>query len=328
MIAKPMPEIVSAPNTVIDTRVLVCITVTYHPELPILRRQFEALPLDTAIIVVDNGSASHIQKTLIKLISTRERTRLLINESNIGLAAAINQGVLEACRVWPEIRFALLLDQDSEPQSGCIERLLNAFNSLEKANISVGCVGPALLDTTTGLYHGFHQCDRWRWKRIYPETSSRTPVACANLNGSGTLLPIKLFLELGGLEERLFIDHVDTEWAFRVQSAGYSLFGIPDAVFEHRMGDDSRRIWLFGWRTWPMRSAKRHYYLFRNALILMRRDYVPIVWKMWAAIKLFITAGIHLLLDKKRIEQVFQMCRGVWHGIRNKQSRIKIHSRC
>ncbi len=297
------------------SKALACIIVTYYPKISILARQIESLPTDAAVVIVDNASGRHSTDELQKLISTRQRANLLTNAYNQGLAAAINKGIKKVCRVWPETRFALLLDQDSEPQAGSIEALLKGFTTLEASGITVGCVGPSLLDIATGLYHGFHQHDRWRWKRVFPESGNNEPIPCANLNGSGTLVPIDLFLKLGGLEEGLFIDHVDTEWAFRVTATGYGLFGIPNAVFEHRMGDDSRRIWLFGWRTWPMRSAQRHYYLFRNATILMCRNYVPLVWKIWAVIKLLLTACIHGLTDPQRWAQLRCMLRGFYDGL-------------
>jgi rhamnosyltransferase len=318
MSAERQPHILINTEEIVEPKVLVCIIVTYHPELPVLIRQIERLPDDAAIVIVDNTSEQHVSKKLRDLISTRKRGKMLSNACNRGLAIAINRGVRYAHRTWPGIRFALLLDQDSEPRLGSVETLLRVLTSLEDTYPPVACVGPALLDTTTNIQHGFHQCDRWKWKRIYTTPYSNIPIPCANLNGSGTMVSIQRFLELGGLEEGLFIDHVDTEWSFRVRAAGYALYGIPNAVFEHRMGDDSRRIWLFGWRTWPMRSPQRHYYLFRNAIILMRRSYVPTVWKIWAVIKLLLTASVHGLTDPQREAQLRCMFRGIRDGLATK----------
>jgi rhamnosyltransferase len=145
-------------------------------------------------------------------------------------------------------------------------------------------------------------------------------VPCANLNGSGTLVPVDLFLDLGGLEDDLFIDHVDTEWAFRVQARGYHLFGIPQAIFRHRMGDTSRRIWLFGWRVWPVRSPRRHYFLYRNAVILMRRGYVPRVWKVWAFIKLCLTFIVQIAIGRERLAHTKSICLGTKEGIHDIQN--------
>ncbi|MGH8378503.1 MAG: glycosyltransferase family 2 protein, partial [Gammaproteobacteria bacterium] len=91
--------------------------------------------------------------------------------------------------------------------------------------------------------------------------------------------------------------------------------GIPNAIFAHRMGQDSMRFWWFGWRVWPLRSPRRHYFLFRNAVILMRRDYVLKVWKVWAAIKLLLTFWVTLAIGPHRREQISSMLRGIRGGL-------------
>ena len=300
----------SAPAS-LDPSSLVTVTVTFNPEIGPLKAQLAALPRESLKLVVDNASQSETLRDIQALVSRTPNALLLRNAENIGLAAAVNRGVVVARDSTPAARFVLLLDQDSEPASGSIEALMEGFEALQARGERVGCVGPVLLDVATGLTHGFHQCTRWRWKRVHPAPGSRGPVPCANLNGSGTLVPIDLFLEFGGLEETLFIDHVDTEWAFRVLTRGYGLFGIPQAVFRHRMGETSRRIWLFGWRVWPVRSPRRHYFLYRNAAILMRRAYVPRVWKVWAVAKLGVTACVTLVTGPCRFAQMCNMASGV-----------------
>ena len=295
----------------LDPSSLVTVTVTFNPEISLLQSQLAALPCESLKLVVDNASQSETLQDIQALVSRTPNALLLRNGENIGLAAAVNRGVVVARDSTPAARFVLLLDQDSEPACGSIEALMEGFEVLQARGERVGCVGPVLLDVATGLTHGFHQCTRWRWKRIHPAPGSREQVPCANLNGSGTLVPIDLFLEFGGLEEALFIDHVDTEWAFRVLTRGYGLFGIPQAVFRHRMGETSRRIWLFGWRVWPVRSPRRHYFLYRNAAILMRRAYVPRVWKVWAVAKLGVTACVTLVTGPRRSAQVRNMASGV-----------------
>ena len=155
---------------------------------------------------------------------------------------------------------------------------------------------------------------RWRWTRVYP-TAPQEPVSVTNLNGSGTLMPLPIYLQLGGLDHGLFIDHVDTEWSFRLLSAGYTLWGVPAAAFRHRMGERGLRWWLFGWRVWPARSAPRHRYLFRNTLWLMRRPYVPRTWKFWAGIKLLVTFTVHAVFDPQRGAQMRCMGQGLREGL-------------
>jgi rhamnosyltransferase len=301
-------------NAPIDTATLATVTVTFNPEIPLLEAQLRALPPACNKIIVDNASTPEVAEKVKRLVEQIPNARLLYNDDNIGLAAAVNRGVRAVSELQPQLGFVLLLDQDSQPEPGCIDNLVAAFRTLEQRGEKVGCVGPLLLDAQTGLTHGFHQCTRWRWKRVYPPAGSATPVPCANLNGSGTLVRTELFLRLGGLEEPLFIDHVDTEWAFRVQAHRYSLWGVPNSVFSHQMGMASRRIWCMGWRLWPDRSPQRHYYLFRNAIILTRRAYVPLVWKTWAIAKLTVTAFVTLILGPSRCEQGTNMVSGIRDG--------------
>ena len=290
-----------------DAAAVATVTVTFNPDMGLLRTQLDALPRESVKLVVDNASQPEVLRDIESLVALTPNARLLRNDRNLGLAAAVNRGVRAVRDAASTARFVLLLDQDSEPAHGSIEALVTGFVALQASDERVGCVGPTLLDVATGLTHGFHQCTRWRWKRVYPAPGASEPVPCANLNGSGTLVPVDLFLDLGGLEDDLFIDHVDTEWAFRVLAHGYSLFGIPQAVFRHRMGDASQRIWLFGWRVWPVRSPRRHYFLYRNAAMLMRRNYVPRVWKVWSMLKLGMTALVMLMTGPRRFAQLRNM---------------------
>lgn len=294
---------------------LVIVTVTFHPDLDVLRAQMDQLPYGSLKVIVDNASEPNARSALRDLSESMANVCLVENIENIGLAAALNQGVQRGRELRPEAPWCLLLDQDSEPHSDCVQALFDGLQLLMRRGEQVGCVGPLLIDAKTGLSHGFHQMTSWYWRRVYPPIGSEAPVSCTNLNGSGTLMSIDLFLQLEGLDESLFIDHVDTEWSFRLLARGYTLWGVPNAIFKHRMGEGSLRYWLFGWRVWPSRSPARHRYLFRNALWLMRRPYVPRVWKCWAGVKLALTAVLHILFDHRRGSQLRSMVQGLRNGV-------------
>jgi rhamnosyltransferase len=297
------------------------VTVTFNPDVAVLMEQLESLPSAALKVVIDNGSDPTISSAVSNLASKLANVVFVGNQNNMGLGTAINQGVDTVLRVAPQTEFVLLLDQDSQPQRESVESLLEAFHQLESMGCAVGCVGPVLLDTATGFTHGFHQRTRWRWKRVYPHIGSTGLVPCANLNGSGTLVRVSLFQSLGGLDERLFIDHLDTDWSFRITASRHELWGVPRAVFVHKMGNESRRFWFFGWHLWPMRSPQRHYYLFRNTVLLMRRSYVPFVWKFWASVKLLVTCVMTLVLNPPRGAQLERMWRGLRHGVSLKTGR-------
>jgi rhamnosyltransferase len=295
-------------------RGVAAIIVTYNPDLQRLGMVLDALPVEVRVVVVDNNSAHEEVDEIERLLAVREDALLIRNASNAGLAAAINQGV--AALEGEQVEFLLLMDQDSVPRPGALAVLHDAFLQLEADGQAVGCVGPRLMDSATGIEHGFHTMRGLRWVRVFPKPGESRPVRCANLNGSGTLVRSGVFERMGGLDERLFIDHVDTDWSFRVLDAGLVLFGIPNAVFDHSMGERGLRFWFIGWRVWPVRSPRRHYFLFRNSVKLMHRSHVPWVWKCWAVAKLSATLALHALFDARRGTQVRHMLRGLKDGLR------------
>ncbi len=293
--------------------VLATITVTYNPDVELLRKQLSQLPANAIRIVIDNASAPDRVGPL-RTLAQAQGVLLVVNAANRGLAAAANQGI-EIARA-KGCGSVLLLDQDTEPGAAGVSGLRDAYSLLLAKGMAPGCIGPRLIDETTGLEHGFHRIRGRRWVREYPSPDATAPVQCANLNGSGTLVPMKVFDVLGGLDAAMFIDHVDTEWSFRVLAAGFGLYGAPNVVFRHRMGERSLRFWFLRWRVWPWRSPLRHRFLFRNAVWLMHRNYVPTIWKCWALAKLVLTIVVHLLFDSQRFRQVAAMMRGIRDGYR------------
>ena len=293
--------------------VLATITVTYHPDIEMLRKQLTQLPSEAVRIVVDNASAPRLLGPLHKL-AEEHRVRLITNGTNVGLASATNQGIQLARELG--CKSVLLLDQDTAPGVDGVAGLRNAYRRLLDEGMRAGCIGPRMVDPITGLEYGFHRISDWRWIREFPPPGTTEPVLCANLNGSGTMIPMEVVDALGGLDDAMFIDHVDTEWAFRVLDAGFGLYGAPDVVFAHRMGERSFRFWWLRWRVWPYRSPLRHRYLYRNAVTLIRRGDVPVVWKVWAVMKLLLTWTVHFLFDRQRFAQTAGMLRGIREGLR------------
>lgn len=291
------------------------LTVTFHPDAAPLVSQLLALPPEWPKLLVDNGTHEASWRVVKQAISGIPGVQVIRLGSNRGLAAAQNEGIRLLARRG-DVTHVLLLDQDSEPQPQMALELAEAFVGLERSGWRVGAVGPSLVDPVNGVRHGFHCISGWRWMRVSPVGGD--PLQCAGLNGSGTFMALEIACTLGGMDDELFIDMVDAEWSFRIVAAGFVLFGVPKSTLLHRMGDRTTRLWLLGWRVWPIRSPLRHRYLFRNTVLLLRRPYVPRVWKFWAAVKLPLTAAIFGLLGPHRIEQLNAMARGVIDGLRGR----------
>ena len=300
-------------------RMVSIVTVTYNPDIAVLARQLAQMPPDTLKILVDNASSPGLAAE-IRRLATQPNTHLIENPRNLGLAAALNQGASAAKVQAPGLSLLLFLDQDTEPGEHGVERLVETYLCLSKTHPKLGCIGPKMVDHSTGLQHGFHQIAGWRWVRRYPQSGEPCPVS--NINGSGMLVSRRVFEHVGGFRESFFIDHVDTDFSFRVLASGSELFGVPDIEFIHRMGESTICFWFFGWKAWPYRSAARHYFLFRNTTTLMRMASVPLVWKVWAPVKLLLTLGVHLAFDGQRFQQARQMLRGLLSGLSTEKNAV------
>lgn len=284
------------------------ITVTFNPDPTLIMSQLRALPDNWVRLVVDNGTSDEDWRLIELAVASLPKVEVLRLGSNLGLAAAQNRG-MQYLAARSHCTHVLLLDQDSEPLSGAAIALADTHFAMVASGLPVGAVGPLLRDPISGVQHGFHQVIGWRWARVLPVDGA--PVSCECLNGSGTFMALNLALSLGGMDEGLFIDHVDTDWSFRLLASGHRLYGVPQASFLHRMGDRTTRLWFFGWQVWPVRSPHRHRYLFRNAVLLLRRSYVPRTWKVWAVLKLGLTAVVFALAGPQRLAQLSHMAAGV-----------------
>lgn len=298
------------------------VTVTYRPDLVILARQLAALPQAVTRVIVDNGSGANTEAALTQLAQSHPGVVVRCLGRNIGLAAGLNAGVRIALAESAGAEFVLFLDQDTEPEPGDVGRLVDAAIAVHAADPRAGVFGPLMVDAATGLSHGVHRIRCGRWVRHYPAVADAAPIPSAGINGSGMLMRVAVFESLGGFDEALFIDQVDTEMSFRAAAAGHALLTLPQVRFRHRMGDRTLRFWLGSWRAWPHRTPARHRYLFRNAVLLLRRPYVPRTWKFWAPVKLLVTALVHLVIDRERFAQLSAMSRGVADGLRGRSGPV------
>ena len=308
-------RVITAKNTVI------AVIVTYIPDHARLQGLLTALAssVDGAVLV-DNGSTHFDEPRLVRAFPSLVLRRL---GANTGLAAAQNIGTDVARRLGAS--YVLFLDQDSVPQENMVLRLRQTLECLTAEGCKVGAVGPRFRSAAAvgdGL-STFLRLGKFWVHRIACDSDS-VAVECDALISSGSLVPVDVLDDVGGMEEGLFIDQVDTEWWLRARAKGYRLFGACGALLEHRMGEDVHRLWFGRWRNLFRHKPFRYYYIFRNTIALLRRDYVPLVWKLyqlrWLA-ALFVTFGI---LGGRNFLELKMMLRGIRDGVRGVSGKLEV----
>ena len=293
------------------------LVVTYGPDTGKLRELLEACnPQVARVLVIDNGSDAACTEWIQK--HSGGNVSCLLLRKNLGVAAAHNRGI-----AWARERGAthvVLFDQDSIPAPDMVERLLSAANLLESQGKKVAAVGPEFFDPRYLNPARFVRL-RGFWiekNRCRSDTELRQ---ADYIITSGSLISLTAIEMIGGLDERLFVDYIDIEWGLRARALGYHCHGVCSAKMRHNLGDDPVRL-LGIFRMVPVRSPLRHYYLFRNAVLLYKRRNVPFLWKLNDGFRLFLKYIFYFTFATPRWAHLKMMSCGIWHGIQGRSGPV------
>ncbi|WP_396329932.1 glycosyltransferase family 2 protein [Burkholderia anthina] len=230
------------------------------------------------------------------------------NGANLGIATALNQGIERLIAMG--CRSALLFDQDSEPSDELLIELPRTLATARMRDRRVALVGPAYEDARLGGVAPFVRFGYLALRRIQPEGVQ--PIDVDFLITSGSCVNLDVWRDIGPMDDALFIDFVDLEWCVRARSKGYSVLGAPALRLTHELGGEPVKI--FG-RSYPGHGPVRHYYLFRNAIALIRRAYVPWSWKSTELVKMPVRLAIYALFMQPRLAHLRLSLLGIWHGL-------------
>jgi GT2 family glycosyltransferase len=269
--------------------------VTYHPDDAFDVRVLALSGQVSRILIVDNGSSSEAVTAIERLAKT-QGVEAVFNASNVGLAAALNQGL-----GWGEqqrLDWVATFDQDTLPGPNLVAEAGKVFDAHQGKPIAAIGAG---------------------WQG--------TPEQCENAGGievpavitSGTLHSVAIWRALRGFREDFFVDLVDTEFCLRARSGGYHVVRSCLPTMSHDVGRPSRRRLVFRSVTPSNHSRARRYYMTRNRIRVWRayarREPSFVIRDVNAAGKELVK--LVLFEDGKR-GKLGAMVRGTVDGIRGK----------
>lgn len=264
------------------------------------------------IAIVNNGADISGHTTF-----SDEKIDVIENHQNLGIAAAINIGLKHL--IAKNFTHFLLLDHDSVLPANMVSALLQNLNDLNSNNDHpVAAIGPAYYNTRLNKFAPFIRFGNFRNIKIaIPQQPVLINVDF--LISSGTLVTVDALQKIGLMDEGLFIDFVDTEWCIRAKLKGFKLYGYSGVTMQHTLGDEPVN---FLGLTFPMHSPIRHYYIVRNAILLMKKSYPLniklIIFKLLVGALLF-----YSLVPKNRVTQFKKMLLGVKDGFKGVTGIIK-----
>ncbi|ATS68285.1 glycosyltransferase [Xanthomonas citri] len=190
--------------------------------------------LSVEIIVVDDGSSDATAEQLPQIAGLQYHPRA----SNGGFIAACNDGIALA-----RGDFVVLLNNDTIPQPGWLDRLIDTFARYPGA----GLVGAQLVYPDGRLQESggvvFGDGSAWSYGRFESSEDPRYAYVRAMdyCSGAAIALPRTLLHALGGLDRRYMPAYYeDTDLAFAVRAAGYQVLVQPASVVVHDRTNETK----------------------------------------------------------------------------------------
>lgn len=299
---------------------IVAIIISYNPNAQSFLEILESINEQVdSIIVVDNASTKIDLNNFEKTICQFPKLKFIPLPENVGIAAAQNEGL--KCAEQYDYSHILFLDHDSIPDPDMVARLVEVERELLGRNVNVGAVGPTSVDRRTGSASGFVKRSLLFIKRKFPQ-KDESCVETDFLISSGTLTRREVLQNVGWLNAEYFIDHVDTEWCFRVTHAGYKLFGVKSARLNHRLGENVVRIWLIRWREIPQHNNFRYYYIFRNTIVMIKNTPMDVSWKLAHLYRLLMFFSFFSLVGDNKIDRIKMIFKGINDGLNGKMGEM------
>ena len=282
------------------------VIVTYHPDMELRGRVEKIRHQVDKLLIIDNKSAPDCV-LMIQRISTDLGVDVIENESNLGIAEALNQGFKYAERFGDRYSWVLTLDQDSDCYSTLIEQLISAYDHCPFRD-EVGMIGTNYREKTTARILHEKTTEDEDWEEV------------KNLPTSGCITSLTAFSELGNFRKDFFIDYVDTEYCMRLRGKGYRVLISPKVGMIHPLGYyrvSKLHQWLHGYSMITNYPPFRHYYWTRNGTTLIRENFRrDINWSLHEAYYIFFRRIITMLIfEDKRIVKLGNISLGVWHAI-------------
>lgn len=226
--------------------------VVYNPEIQRLNSNLNAIiPQVDEVIVVKNGFSKK-EQSVQKLIE-ENKLNVIQNEKNLGIAAALNQ-LLEYGQK-REFDWLITLDEDS----------IAPFNMVEIYNDYIE-------DTRIGIICPYI-CDLNNQRKKIIEQEVEVISNEEQVITSGSCINIKKAIQIGGFDERLFIDFVDTEFQKRMLLFGYNILRINKVCLVHEIGNIKAYSFFKFKIICSNHNPMRRYYQVRNRLYYKEKYY-------------------------------------------------------
>lgn len=285
--------------------------VTYEPEIERLAQNVVAVASQVRqVIIYDNGSSNVSE--IAELARHHANVELMQSSTNDGIAFALNRLSTRAVEIGA--KWLVTLDQDSVSAPGMVEEM----RAVARDGIPV--VTPYIVDRNKLSVDDYRQMKLPRVE-FYRHAAWRGAIT------SGALVSLDVWAEVGGYDDRFFIDYVDYDFNQCVLLAGHRIARANGTYLLHEVGK-AEKTWLFVPRRdlagrWRLErfyafghSANRCYYKARNRVLFTRKYGRRIGFTHEGIWQIPQQVALTVMFEPDRGAKFRAFCRGVRDGLR------------
>jgi GT2 family glycosyltransferase len=247
------------------------------------------------VVVIDNASADGTLDLLRDFASRNNRITLVRNSDNRGFAAACNQGASALATPW-----VAFINPDCYVEPGAMAALVR--HGVQRAGAGMlgvnlvnehGQADPAARRRDPSLRELLGQAGRR--DDLYLGRDPKADLQPVEaISGALMLMPLGLFLQLGGFDEGYRLHVEDLDLCRRTRDAGYEVLVANDITVIHVGGESSRSRPL--WVEWQKHSSLWRYFLKFEA-VQTRPWLEPVLWSgLWSH---FLVAAVRAQLRRR-----------------------------
>jgi len=223
-----------------------------------------------------------------------------------GLEYALEQGY----------EWAWMLDQDSKPLPGTVEKLLKEYEGFPDREI-LGLVAPLPVDEETGEPYPLFLW-RDRQLKISQEPPGGSLMLVDMVISSGSLIRLDAVRKAGLPRREFFMDFVDYEHCLRLRRNGFLIGVVQGCAMPHTIGHP-RSVTFFGrQRSWSTHPAWRDYYKVRNRAFVVWQEFPSLKAKAFVVLQLFKQMLGSLLYDPQKMTRIGLMWLGFRDGVKGR----------
>lgn len=287
------------------------IIVIFKPKLDQLKKVLHLQKKNFKNIIIVNNSP----EISLELFQSSQ-VRIINNPGNIGLASALNIGILEAKKQGAEM--VALFDQDTLLPDDFLQNMLKHINNYQGSK-KPALFSPVFFNHVIDDYGSIINLKPFRLIRSKPNKQESITHPQYVIT-SASLIPISVLDEVGLMLEELFIDFVDIEWCLRARAKGYEIASFPKVEIAHHLGDSS--VSFLG-TNYPIHSPLRMYYYFRNAMYLYRLKEIDWNWRLVDSARNLFRFLFYMLFVKDRLTYFKHIIKGYYHGFIKKMGKLE-----